>query len=117
MLGQSDQKTYFLFEYYLLSRFHYEETNDGCTFLYLFRLLVCTIIHISQRIVAINSIRVINETKSIAKTMKEKTTLFKLTLSSFYYTSLMKPNLTRFRVFNRERFIESKVPKNMKLLL
>lgn len=48
-LIQSDQKTHFLFEYYLLSQFHYEETNDGYTFLYLFRLLVGRIIHISPK--------------------------------------------------------------------
>lgn len=57
-LGQSDEKTHFLFEYFLLSRFYYEETNDGYAFLYLLRLLVGRIIHISQRIVAVNSIRV-----------------------------------------------------------
>lgn len=69
-LGQSDQKTHFLFEYYLLSRFYCEETNDGYDFLYLFRLLGGRIIHISQGNVAVNSIRVINETKGIGKQWK-----------------------------------------------
>ena len=69
-LVQSDEKTHFLFEYYLLSWFYYEETNDGYAFLYLFRLLVGRIIHISQRIVAVNSIRVIIETKGIRKQWK-----------------------------------------------